>query len=179
MLSLRSCAGFSPVVTAGSSLLWCAMRCFPLRRLLVVEHRLRRAQAQSLRLPDSTARAQRLWCMDLVALWHVGSSQTRDGTRVSCIGRQILYHWATREAPNFTVLRVAVQFSQQRLLKRLFSVVCSCFLCHRLDVWVYLWIFFPVPVICVSVFVGTGSLSSQVEYFSRKVRGRWECEGRR
>ena len=29
---------------------------------------------------------------------HVGSSQIRDCTRVSCIGRQILYHWATREA---------------------------------------------------------------------------------
>ena len=27
-----------------------------------------------------------------------GSSQLRDRTQVSCIGRQILYHWATREA---------------------------------------------------------------------------------
>ena len=27
-----------------------------------------------------------------------GSSQPRDRTWVSCIGRQILYHWATREA---------------------------------------------------------------------------------
>ena len=25
------------------------------------------------------------------------SSQFRDGTHISCIGRQILYHWATRE----------------------------------------------------------------------------------
>ena len=37
--------------------------------------------------------------MVLVAPWHVGSSQIRDWTRVSCIGRQVLYHWATREAP--------------------------------------------------------------------------------
>ena len=29
----------------------------------------------------------------------MGSSWTRDQTCVSCIGRQILYHWATREAP--------------------------------------------------------------------------------
>ena len=36
--------------------------------------------------------------MDLVAPQHVGSSQTRDQTLVSCIGKQILYHWATREA---------------------------------------------------------------------------------
>ena len=28
----------------------------------------------------------------------MGSSWTRDWTRVSCTGRQILYHWATREA---------------------------------------------------------------------------------
>ena len=35
--------------------------------------------------------------MGLASLWQVGS-WTRDGTRVSYIGRQILYHWATREA---------------------------------------------------------------------------------
>ena len=29
-----------------------------------------------------------------------GSSQPRDWTSVSCIGRQILYHWATWEAQN-------------------------------------------------------------------------------
>ena len=28
-----------------------------------------------------------------------GSSQSRDGTRVSCTGRWILYHWATQKAP--------------------------------------------------------------------------------
>ena len=36
--------------------------------------------------------------MGLAALWRVGSSRTRDRTCVSCIGRQILHHWATREA---------------------------------------------------------------------------------
>ena len=50
-----------------------------------------RAQA-----PD--AQAQQLWLTGLVALRHVGSSQTRARTRVSCIGRQILNHCATREA---------------------------------------------------------------------------------
>ena len=33
----------------------------------------------------------------LVAPWHVESSQTRDGTHVSCIGRRILTHCITRE----------------------------------------------------------------------------------
>ena len=47
--------------------------------------------------PD--AQAQQLWLTGPVAPWHVGSSQTRARTRVPCIGRQILNHCATREAP--------------------------------------------------------------------------------
>ena len=38
------------------------------------------------------------------APWHVGSSQTRARTRVPCIGRQILNHCATREAPFFILM---------------------------------------------------------------------------
>ena len=34
----------------------------------------------------------------LVALRHVGSSGTRNQTCVSCMSRQILYHWTTMEA---------------------------------------------------------------------------------
>ena len=47
---------------------------------------------------------QQLWltgstagCMGLVALQHVGYSQTRDRTCVPCIGRWILHHWTNRE----------------------------------------------------------------------------------
>ena len=47
--------------------------------------------------PEET-QAHSLWHMGLVALQHVGSSQIRDGTHVSCFGSQILYLWATREA---------------------------------------------------------------------------------
>ena len=47
--------------------------------------------------PD--VQAQQLWLTGLVAPRHVGSSQTRARTRVPCIGRQILNHCATREAP--------------------------------------------------------------------------------
>ena len=36
--------------------------------------------------------------MGLAAVQYVGSSQTRDQTHVFCIGRWVLYHWATREA---------------------------------------------------------------------------------
>ena len=47
--------------------------------------------------PDT--QAQQLWLTGLVAPRHVGSSQTRAQTRVPCIGRQILNHCATGEAP--------------------------------------------------------------------------------
>ena len=47
--------------------------------------------------PDT--QAQQLWLTGPAAPRHVGPSQTRARTRVSCIGRQILNHCATREAP--------------------------------------------------------------------------------
>ena len=40
-----------------------------------------------------------MWLTGLVALRHVGSSQTRARTRVPCISRQTLNHCTTREAP--------------------------------------------------------------------------------
>ena len=46
------------------------------------------------------AEAQRLWRTGLVAPRHVESSLTRDRTCVPHIGRQILYHHATREVPS-------------------------------------------------------------------------------
>ena len=46
--------------------------------------------------------------MVLVALWPVGSSWIRDQTHVSCTGKQILYHWATRKA-----LSTLFSFGQQ------------------------------------------------------------------
>ena len=65
---------------------------------LVAENRLQARGLQQLWLKDSRGLAQLLWCTSLVALRHVGSSQTRDGTLVPCIGRWILTHWTTREA---------------------------------------------------------------------------------
>ncbi|KAJ8778149.1 hypothetical protein J1605_013865 [Eschrichtius robustus] len=47
--------------------------------------------------PD--VQAQQLWLTGPVAPRHVESYQTRARTRVPCIGRQILNHCATREAP--------------------------------------------------------------------------------
>ena len=60
---------------------------------------------------DSSCGAQALGCKgfsscctSLVALRCTGSSPIRDWTRVSHIGRWILYHWATREAQEWELL---------------------------------------------------------------------------
>ena len=56
----------------------------------VAEHGLEAAGASVAAAPGSTAQAQYLWYMGLVAPWHLGSSQTRDQTHVSGIGRPTL-----------------------------------------------------------------------------------------
>ena len=62
--------------------------------------------------------ARELWSADsvvvahgLVALQHVASSRTRARTRVSCIGRRILNHCATRET-HINIFYIAVSFSE-------------------------------------------------------------------
>ena len=79
MLGLHCCMGYS---------LQCSG--FSLRCLLL----LRSTGSRS-----CGSHSQQLWHMGLVAPQHVESSWIRDWTRVSCIRRRILYHWATREAP--------------------------------------------------------------------------------
>ena len=80
------CKGFLQLRRAGATLHRCA-RASHYRGLSCCG-----AQA-----PD--AQAQQLWLTGSVAPRHVGSSQTRARARVPCIGRQILNHCATREAP--------------------------------------------------------------------------------
>ena len=55
--------------------------------------------ALHLQLPGFRAQVQELQHTGLVFLQHVGSSRTRNWKGVSCTGRWILHHWATREAP--------------------------------------------------------------------------------
>ena len=42
--------------------------------------------------------------MDLLALWHGGSSKARDRIYDPCVGRQILSHWTTWEVPSLNFL---------------------------------------------------------------------------
>ena len=46
-----------------------------------------------------------LWRLGLVAPRRVGSSQTRGGTGIPCLGRRTLNHWTTVEVPRF-ILRL-------------------------------------------------------------------------
>ena len=91
--------------SGGYSSLWCAG--FSLRWLLLLRSTGSRRTgfsscgtwAQQLWLVGSRAQAQQLWCTGLAAPRHVGSSWTRDQTRVPCVSRRILNHCTTREVP--------------------------------------------------------------------------------
>ena len=101
------CTGFSLVEASGGYSLIVMSRPLTVVASLVAEHRLWSvwasvAIAHGLSHCASQAPSHRLnscgaWA--LVALRHGGSSPIRGQTRVSCIGKWIPYHWATREAP--------------------------------------------------------------------------------
>ena len=97
------CAGFSLVAASGG---YSSLQCvgFSLWWLLLLWN------------TGSRAQAQQLWCTGLVALWHVGSSQSRDRTRYSCIDRRILNHCATKGSPLYVMLNEACLFTFSSLL---------------------------------------------------------------
>ena len=66
---------------------------------------------------------------------------------------EFIFVYDVGECSNF-ILHAAVLFSQNHLLKRL-SFFHSMFLHPLLTIgtWVYLWAFYPVPLIYISVFV--------------------------
>ena len=99
MLGLHCGAGFCLVAASEGWSLVAALGC-SLQWLLLLPQALAHG-ASSVAVLGSKTQAQWLRHMGLVALRHVGSSWIRDQTSVSCIGRQILYHWITREAPTF------------------------------------------------------------------------------
>ena len=95
VLGLCCCKSFSPVVVSGGYFSCSAQ----------ASH-FRASRPAGFSSCSPWTLEQQLWCMGLVALQHVTSSPPRDWTRVSCLGRQILYHWATREAPNLSFWQV-------------------------------------------------------------------------
>ena len=73
-------------------------------------------RTQQLWLAGSRAQAQQLWCTGLVALQQVGSSWTRALTCVSCIGRRILNHCATREVPTHFFIEFILTLIKESLI---------------------------------------------------------------
>ena len=98
MLGLHCCVGFSPAEAGRSS-------------SLVVGHRL--LAALLLQSMGSRKQAQPSGLTGLGAPRHVGASQIRDRIHVSCTGRRILYHWASREALHFSTEFTCLSLSQQ------------------------------------------------------------------
>ena len=98
--------------------------------------------------------------MGLAALWHVGSPQTKDGTSVPCITRQILNHWTTRETsasrlfrtfcfPNPTVWKwqwcwKLKSLSYVQLFVTTWTVACQAPLCMEFSRQEY-WCRLPYP----------------------------------
>ena len=76
----------------------------------------------------------------------------------SLIYFEFIFVYGVRKCFNFILLHVAVQISQHHLLKRLSFLhlyILASFVIDKvtIDVWVYLWVFYPVPLIHIPVFV--------------------------
>ena len=105
------------LATLSGLLCTCSARASVAVASLAVEHRLGARRRQKLWPAGSRALAQYLWHLGLVALWHVGSSQTRDRTSVSCTARHILNHWTTREGlKRFSVCPSGFSFIDKRFI---------------------------------------------------------------
>ena len=109
--------GFSLVAMRGGYFLVAMDGLHAVAASLVAEHRLSRTWASvvvargcSNQPADSRIWAQQLWCMDLIAWWHMKSSWTRNLTHVPCIGWQILSHWIIREV-QFTLFLIDLKYT--------------------------------------------------------------------
>ena len=68
---------------------------------------------------------------------------------------EFIFVYGVRKCSNFILLQVVDQFSQHHLLKRLSLLHCIFLppLSKISGVWIYLWAFYFVPLIYISVFV--------------------------
>ena len=73
----------------------------------------------------------------------------------SLIRFEFIFVHGVRKCSNFILLHIAVQFSQQHLLKRLSLYILASFVKNKMSigVWVYLWAFCLVPLVYISIFV--------------------------
>jgi len=75
----------------------------------------------------------------------------------SLIHFEFIFVYGVSKCSDFILLHVAVQFSQNHLLKRLSAplYILASFVENKvpIDAWVYFWAFYIVPLVYVSVFV--------------------------
>ena len=90
----------------------------------------------------------------------------------SLIHFEFIFHYGAKEYSNFILLHVALQFSQQHLLKRLSLYILASFVKNKVSigVWVYLWAFCLVPLVCISIFVPVESLEFLKIPLTKRVR---------
>ena len=78
-------------------------------------------------------------------------------TFTSLIHFEFIFVYGVRKCSNFILAHVAVQFSQYCLLKRLFTplYILASFVKSKVPISasVYFWVFYLVPLVCISVFV--------------------------
>ena len=73
----------------------------------------------------------------------------------SLIHFEFISVYGVRKCSNFVLLHVAVQFSQNHLLKWLSLPYCIFFVKNKVPIgaWVYFWDFYLVPLVYISVSV--------------------------
>ena len=75
----------------------------------------------------------------------------------SLIHLEFIFVYGVRKCSSFILLQVVDQFSQHHFLKRLSFLYCilASFVEDKVSiaVWIYLWAFYFVPLIYISVFV--------------------------
>ena len=77
----------------------------------------------------------------------------------SLIHVELLFVYGVRKCSSFILLQVVDQFSQHHLLKRLVVFfplyILASFVLDKVSIgsWIYLWAFYSVPLIYISVFV--------------------------
>ena len=80
-------------------------------------------------------------------------------TFISLIHFEFIFVYGVRKCSSFILLQVVDQFSQHHLLKRLFVFfplyTLTSFVEDKVSIglWIYLWAFYSVPLIYISVFV--------------------------
>ena len=75
----------------------------------------------------------------------------------SLIHFEFIFVYGVRKCSSFILLQVVDQFSQHHLLKRLSFLHCIVLPLIKdkvsIGVWIYLWAFYFVPLICISIFM--------------------------